>query len=197
MPATPNITLTATLLDFSGATIGSATQPAWLRIALCGYGATLPSVAGTGNLARVSSWFQDIQFTGTQVTVKLWGNDQITPSGTFYMISVLDTQKNVVQSGLYEFTGTQTVDLSNAPQIVSPAGYDPATLRFAACSGAVPGTVYVAPGQLVVLFYNGVALIPGLSLPTLSYTLGSDGVTSTLNFTTQTGDKIYALYLVG
>lgn len=56
--------------------------------------------------------------TGTQIIVSLWGNDQIVPAGTFYCIEVLDGGGNVVQCANYEFTGAQTIDLSNAVPIV-------------------------------------------------------------------------------
>jgi hypothetical protein len=199
MPATPNITLTATLLDYSGATIGSATQPAWLRIALCGFGAVLPVIAGTGNLTRISSWFLDVPFTGTLLSVKLWGNDQISPLNTYYAISVLDINKNVVQTGAYVFTGTQTIDLSSAPQITpgQPAGIS--SLDYLQATGAVPGTVYIAPGTVIAAFYNGVAMPLGQTQPTNSYTLSGGGTIITLNFVTQTGapnDRIDALCIV-
>jgi len=120
MALTPKITLTATLQDYSGSPIGSSTQPAYLRIQLCNYGYTLPCVPGTSMIGKVSSWSQDIPYTGTQLTVLLWGNDVITPSGTYYAISVLDAQKNVVQTGAFQFTGTVTVDLSQATPYFPP-----------------------------------------------------------------------------
>jgi hypothetical protein len=195
MPATPNITLTATLLDYSGNTIGTSAQPAWLRIALCGFGGVLPAIAGVGNITKISSWFVDIPFTGTAVSVKLWGNDQISPSGTYYAISVLDTQKNVVQCGVFVFTGTTTIDLSNAAQVVPGVPVGLPTLSVQPCTGAVPGTAYTAPGTVVGVFYNGILLQPGQSLPTLSYTV-SGGTTINLNFATETGDLIYALCIM-
>jgi hypothetical protein len=163
LPATPLITLTATLLDYSGVTIGSPTQPAWLRIWLAGFGATLPVIAGTGNLAKVSSPYLDIPFTGLIVSVPLWANSQISPSGTYYAISVLDTNKNVVQTGIYQFeqiTPT-TIDLSSAPQIVQPATPQIFNLVTNATTGTVPGTVFTAPtpifaGQVLGVFYRGV-----------------------------------------
>lgn len=194
--ATPNITLTATLLDYSGNIIGSTAAPAWLRIALCNFGPTLPVVPGTGNITKVTSWFVDVPFTGAQVTVALWANDQITPSGTYYAISVLDTQKNVLETGVYQFTGgVQTIDLSNAPQIVPGEPVGLLQLAVKPCTGTVPGTVYTAPGTIVALLYNGVILYSNLSAPTLSFTLTGSTV-ATLNFTTEMGDLIYALCLV-
>ena len=54
MPAaTPNITLTATLDDLTGAAAGSTANPAKLRIMLCGFNPDLPRITGTTMLARV------------------------------------------------------------------------------------------------------------------------------------------------
>jgi hypothetical protein len=115
MPATPQITLTATLSDIAGAAAGSTSNPAVLRIALAGFGLTLPCIAGTANVAKVGP--QDFYDTGGGVSVALWGNDVLTPAETYYAITVLDGDGNIVQSGAYRFTGTQTIDLSSAPQI--------------------------------------------------------------------------------
>lgn len=196
MSVTPQITLTATLLDYSGNEQGSATQPAWLRIALCGFGPYLPAIPGTANLAKVSSWFVDIPYTGSQITVALWGNDVINPlNQTYYAISVLDTNKNVLQTGNYQFTGMQTIDLSSAAQIIPGQlpGID--QLVDEICDGAVPGTTYTAPGQVIAVFYNGVKLPKAQALPVLSYTLTGTMVIN-LNFTTQVGDEISALCIV-
>jgi hypothetical protein len=120
LAATPQITLTYTLMDMYGVELGSATAPAYLRIGLCGYGQVLPKVVGTCMIGEIASWPYDIPYTGVPGSVKLWGNDQITPSGTFYAISVLDTKKNVIQANLYQFTGTATIDLSTAIPITQP-----------------------------------------------------------------------------
>ena len=184
MPATPNITLTATLLDYSGNTIGTSAQPAWLRIALCGFGGVLPAIAGTGNITKISSWFVDIPFTGTALSVKLWGNDQISPSGTYYAISVLDTQKNVLQTGIYEFFGTQTIDLSNAAQIAQSPVAQIFNLVTLPVAGTVPGSVFTVPtpiwgNNLLAVFYKGV-FYPSVKGSTTNWTL--DGQTLTMSF---------------
>ena len=181
MPATPNITLTATLLDYSGNTIGTSAQPAWLRIALCGFGGVLPAIAGTGNITKITSWFVDIPFTGTALSVKLWGNDQISPSGTYYAISLLDTQKNVLQTGIYQFFGTQTIDLSVAPQIVQPPVPQIFNLVLLATTGTVPGTVFTVPtpvwgNSLLAVFYKG-AFYPAVKGSTTNWTLAGQTVT--------------------
>jgi len=117
MSLTPQITLTVKLYDYQGNVIGSLSNPAYLRIALCGYGQTLPCVPGAGMVGGLGG---EIPFVGSSLNVLLWGNDVITPAGTYYAISILDENRNVVQSGIYQFTGTQTIDLSDATQIVQP-----------------------------------------------------------------------------
>jgi hypothetical protein len=195
MPATPNITLTATLLDYSGNTIGTNTQPAWLRIALCGFYGVLPVIAGVGNITKISSWFVDIPFTGTELSVKLWGNDQISPSGTYYAISVLDTQKNVLQTGMYQFFGTQTIDLSSAAQIVQTPVPQIFNLVMLPTAGTVPGDVFTVStpiwgNSLLAVFYKGV-FYPPMKGSTLNWTLSGQTLTTTFVCT----EVPFALYI--
>lgn len=134
----PGITLTATLLDYSGSQLGSIAKPAYLRIALCGYGQMLPRVSGVGMIGKSVSWPGDIPYTGSALNVKLWGNDVLTPSNTYYSIAVLDENRNVIQSGLYQFSGTQTIDLSAAPQVIPSVPPPPITPTVLAGSVTVP-----------------------------------------------------------
>jgi hypothetical protein len=116
MALTPKITLTATLQDISGDEAGSTASPAILRIALAGFGLTLPCIPGTSNIVQAGP--QDFEDDGSgQISVMLWGNDVINPAGTYYAITLLDGDGNILQTGAYQFTGTQTIDLSNATQI--------------------------------------------------------------------------------
>ena len=176
MPTAPGITLTATLEDFTGVAAGSTANPAKLRISLCGFGPVLPRIAGTAMLARVGPF--DIFSTGSALTTALFGNDQITPAGTYYSIEILDGNDNVAQCGAYQFTGTATVDLSNAPQLTLPAG----VLTVEAGVGALPGNGFTFSfpafaGAFIALYYRGVFQRPGIdytvtgSQVTMSYQL--------------------------
>lgn len=191
MPApTPAITLNFTLLDYQGDELGSPDQPAWLRIALCNFGSFLPRVEGAGVIGQVSSWFIDIPYIGEgEQHVMLWGNDVIVPGPdiTYYQISVLDANKNVVQTGLYQFDGEETVDLSTATPINPPDPPGIASLQYLPCTGVVPGSFYTAPGKVIAVAYNGVFMPRNQALPTLSYTLAGETAIS-LNFLTETGD---------
>jgi hypothetical protein len=121
LPLTPQITLTITLDDLQGNDIGSASLPAFVEIALANYGPTLPRILGTSMLAKVGPGSQKIPYEGAPINVTLWGNDVITPAGTYYVITILDDQGNILQSGAYEFTGTLSADLSTLAQIFPSA----------------------------------------------------------------------------
>ncbi len=181
MPLTPQITLTAKLQDITGASAGSATSAAVLRIALAGFGLTLPCLVGTSNIVRVGP--EDFYDTGSGVTVTLWGNDVINPLGTYYAITLLDGDGNILQTGAYQFSGTENIDLSSAPQIV-PTN----SIAFLPTTGDYPGTTYIAPGVVVAVSYSG-----SLQRPGIDYTLSNGGKQINLTFSTEQGDTIEAL----
>lgn len=192
--STPAITLTAHLEDFTGQPVGNTANPGKLRIALCGYGPLIPRVCGGAVIAKPGP-FDILANSSGDVSTLIWGNDVILPAGTFYTITVLDGDDNVVQCDAYTFTGSGTIDLACTAPITpgQPAGIP--ELEYVLCTGAVPGTAYTAPGAVIAVAYNGVFLPRGLSLPILSYTLAG-GTAITLNFSTQTEDLIYALCIV-
>lgn len=111
-PLTPQITLNINLLDFSGAQIGAVGAPAYVRIGLAGYGQYTPEVSGAGIIAKVASAAGDLPYVGSMISVQLWGNDVIQPANTFYVITVLDSNRNVIQCVPYQFSGNGTFDLS-------------------------------------------------------------------------------------
>lgn len=112
MPLTPALTLTANLQDIGG----NLDSGGSLVIVLCGYGQVLPRIAGTAMLAKIAP-SKYIAVAG-MISIPIWGNDVITPAGvTYYSVAVLDDRGNVVQAGMYQFTGSGTIDLSTAPQL--------------------------------------------------------------------------------
>jgi hypothetical protein len=113
MPLSPTIALTITLKDMQGVALGAVGTPAFVEIALANYGPTLPRISGTSMIAKV---FQTLPYTGSPITVNLFGNDVITPVGTYYVITIYDDEDNVLQTGAYVFNGSITADLSTLPQ---------------------------------------------------------------------------------
>jgi hypothetical protein len=159
MPITPQITLTATLQDICGNDAGSTANPAVLRIALAGFGLTLPCIPGTSNVAQ--SGPEDFYDSGAGISVKLWGNDVLNPNSTYYAITVLDGEGNIVQTGAYKFTGTQTIDLSEAQQIYPVPPAPP---------GLIP--VYTNPPSQALQTIDGSITIDGNLIVTGSINFG-------------------------
>jgi hypothetical protein len=194
MATLPGVTLTANLQSIlAGGELGG-----FVRITLCGFGPVLPCVPGTAMLADAAiPQVIGPQEGATPITQKLYGNDVIRPLNTFYEIAVLDQNKNVIQAGLYQFDNAAgSVELCSAPQALPPYGFYLGNLVSVQCTGTIPGTVYVAPGPIVGLFYNGILLESGQAPPQLSYTLSVENTTATLNFNTQLRDRIDALCIV-
>jgi hypothetical protein len=117
MSLTPQISLTITLDDFSGVEIGSTGAPAYVQVALCGYGPSFPRVPGTAILGKVMSAAGEIPYEGAPIVVELFGNDVIVPSGTYYTFTILDAKRNVLQCNAYQFSGTVSADLSTITPI--------------------------------------------------------------------------------
>lgn len=186
MAATPGITLTASLQDVSGNAVANGI----LRITLCGYGQVLPHVSGTSMIAAVDAI--ERLATGSTTNIKLWGNDQISPPGTFYAISLEDAHRNIVQSGNYVFTGVETIDLSTAQQIDVPVFPMLSNLQVGV-TVFVGNTILLELPQtptmpLIYLSYNGNFQRPGID-----YTLS--GNTITLQFVAQAGDNLIYAYI--
>jgi hypothetical protein len=162
MPLSPQITLTATLQDVSGNTAGTTASPAVLRVALCGFGLTLPCIPGTSNVVQVGP--EDFYDDGSGISIKLWGNDVIFPAGTYYAITLLDGDGNILQCGAYRFTGAQTIDLSNAPQIYpippTPApGIPVLTNPPGAALQTIDGSITIDGNLIVTGSINGGGLV--------------------------------------
>lgn len=185
------VTLNTNLRGILGGTILG-----YVRVTLCGIGPYVPAIAGTGMVADAG--IPRLAGPGSAITLTLWGNDQITPDSTFYCVEVLDENEDVIQAGNYQFlTGDSPYDLSTAEQIIDPYGFSLPDLAFRPCTGAIPGEVFVAPGRIVALAYNGVLLREGLSTPNLSYVVtGQDFTTAVLNFNTETEDRIDAICIL-
>ena len=153
---TPAITLTATLESVTGGLVGSAANPSQMRITLCGFGYLLPTVPGVCNLDKVGPLYLDS--TNGSISTLLWG------------IALLDDQRNIVQAGLYQLTGSGTVDLSSLTPIIQPgqsitgitgffSGAPTAQLAAGTVDGANAAFTFTAPPSptpLVAVYAGGI-----------------------------------------
>jgi hypothetical protein len=102
--------------------------------------------------------------------------DLIQPLGYIYQVGV---------------TPSDYVQLQFIPlPVVNPQSLN---LQYLPCTGAVPGTVYTAPGAIVMVMYNGLPLHP-----TTDYTLSGTQITliSSTTSSEPSGSPIYALCFV-
>jgi hypothetical protein len=125
--------------------IGALQSNSTLQMQLCGYGSQVPRISGTGMIAKTSPIAVKAGGTGI-ITMSIWGNDVITPAGTYYTFAVADDQGNVVQLNAYQFAGAGTYDLSSAalydpppPSILSvnPVLRDPAGAATQTINGSI------------------------------------------------------------
>lgn len=181
MPTPTPITITALLQNIAGA---AATTGAKLRITLCGYNQTQPSVPGVAELAEV---YLSIPFSGTTLSFPLYGNDVISPAGTFYCIRTEDAAGNTIAAADYIFTGAGPITLNSAQPMAN--GY----LTQAVPNGAFPGRIYTLPtavaaaGQDSLLYYNG-----GIRT---DFAVASKRLS--LEFETAPGDALFLIYQTG
>ena len=126
---TPQITLTTNLESI----LAGAAENGFLEITLCGFGPVPPTVED--ELMIADAGVPQLVGPGNNPSVALFGNDVIEPAGTFYMIAVLDANRNVIQAANYILTGDGTQNLASLTPVINPpynvpSGYvviDPAT----------------------------------------------------------------------
>lgn len=107
---TPQITLTGNFQDlFSTADVGGQ-----IIVTLENYGANIPRVSGAGILDKPQVTITADGNGNIPINTKIWGNDVITPSGTYYVVTLLSSLGVLVQSQAYVWNGTLTVDLGSA-----------------------------------------------------------------------------------
>lgn len=106
MPAT----LTGKLVNIAG---DDAPEEGSITIALCGYGSQVPIVPGSGIIGRLTTLEIDADANG-DVEAELWGNDKIAPAGTYYTVTVKNSNGDIMQVNAYVFTDGASYDLGKA-----------------------------------------------------------------------------------
>jgi hypothetical protein len=195
--AGPAITLTATLQDTSGQAVGSVANPAKLCLTLCGFGNQLPRISGTALIARPGPFYFEAP-AGT-VSIAVYGNDVIIPTGTYYTVELLDGAGNVVQCAAYLLTGSGTKDLSGLTPIAFPGSsaaaatqnvYFAGAPQIQTATGTINGTNKIftftappSPTPQLSVFVAGIFMTPIGATP--DYTLVYSGSNLwTITFTT-------------
>jgi hypothetical protein len=168
MAAPTPLLVYGTLQDI--ATLQDAFEDGTVEFSLCGYGSQIPRVQGTSLLARVTTKPIPVDDNG-RFEANLYGNDMIVPAGTFYTLTVMDDNNNVVQCNAYQITGTGSIDMSWA------IPYDP--------NQPPPPLPPLITNLLLVVPWSATPEFPGDEFTTFRITLTGDVTSSTAPDTVQ------------
>lgn len=103
------ITLTGTLQTITG----GATTQGYVAVMLCGFGGQVPTIPGSAVLAEISPAPVAANANGA-VSLTLYGNDKIAPAGTYYTLTVMDSNEDIVQVNAYQIVGSdRSLDISS------------------------------------------------------------------------------------
>lgn len=145
--------------------LAGAAELGTVVLKLHGYGQQVPRVSGTAMLGRTAAATIQAGADGAW-SAQLYGNDQITPPGTYYTVTVLDSNGTTIQVNAYQFVGPQSsFDLSSFPP------FDPTGSLVAA----------IPANQMVTVAWSPAPQFDGTAGLTFDFTLQSAVASSFLN----------------
>lgn len=163
--------ITGTLVNIIG---DDAPELGTVTFALCGYGPQVPRVEDTALVGRITTLQVQADANG-DFEAELWGNDQIDPPGTYYTVTVMDDNGDIVQVNAYVFLGGQSYDLGTAEP------FDP--------TQPMPGLPPLIFNQLLIIAFSQTPNFPGDQYTAWGITLNGDVTSSTM--TGQMGGNLY------
>lgn len=78
-----------------------------VEVALCGYGSSVPRENGIALMARLTDGTIKADASGN-FTFSVPANDQISPAGTYYTVTIKNDNGDIAQVNAYRFTSNQT-----------------------------------------------------------------------------------------
>lgn len=164
MAISPNVSLTGTLDYFWTDSTGvpSGDPQASIEFGLHGYGSQIPRVAGQA-LFQDASIDIKVQPEGDQAgefELMFYSNDIIQPPGTYYTLTTLNGNGDILQINAYRFIGSGQYDAS----LLEP--YDP--------NQPPPPLPELVSHELLVIGANWNMVFPGDTFTTFQTTIGGD-----------------------
>lgn len=101
--------LTGKLVNING---DNTAEEGSIVVSLCGYGSQVPIIAGSAIIGRLTTIEIDADANG-EVEAELWGNNLISPAGTYYTVTVKDSNGDIMQVNAYVLTEGQNYDLGS------------------------------------------------------------------------------------
>jgi len=155
--------------NIEGATNGSGIAGS-VDVQLCGYGSQVPRMNGVALVGRLT---QNVVALGDgSFTFTVYGNDQISPVGTYYTVTVKDNNGDIAQVNAYRFlNNTSSYDLN----VID--GYDP--------NQPTPPLPPLVTNLLLVVPWSAAPVFPGDTYTTFRITLAGDVTGATMPNTVQ------------
>jgi hypothetical protein len=102
-----------------------------VEVALCGYGSQVPRMNAATLGARVTDGMDSIAISASDGTFAFdcTANDLIQPSGTYYTVTIRDSNGDIVQVNAYQFFDGDNYNL-NATEPFDPSQTPPAQLPY-------------------------------------------------------------------
>jgi hypothetical protein len=89
------------------AILDAEAEPGVVEVQLCGYGSQVPRYNGQSLIARLTADEIEIEADGT-FTFTVPGNDQISPDGTYYAVTIMNANRDIAQVNAYRFLADGT-----------------------------------------------------------------------------------------
>jgi hypothetical protein len=89
------------------AILNAEAEPGVVEVQLCGYGSQVPRYNGQSLIARLTADEIEIEADGT-FTFTVPGNDQISPDGTYYAVTIMNSNRDIAQVNAYRFLADGT-----------------------------------------------------------------------------------------
>ena len=153
------------------AILDAEAEPGVVEVQLCGYGSQVPRYNGQSLIARLTADEIEIEADGT-FTFTVPGNDQISPDGTYYAVTIMNANHDIAQVNAYRFLADGTsYDLN----LLEP--YDP--------NQPPPPLPPLITNLLLVVPWSAEMDFPGDIYTSFRVTLSGDVTSSTASGTVQ------------
>jgi hypothetical protein len=93
--------------DISTIVLDEDYPSAQVSLELCGYGSQIPRVNGIALIGQLKQMNIELDANGN-FTIQVQGNDLISPAGTYYVLTVANSNGDVVQVNAYRFLSDGT-----------------------------------------------------------------------------------------
>ena len=178
MAVIPDVQVTGTFNTVTSPVQTAEVENGTAEWALCGYGSQIPRIPGQAMVARLSEPIATTINAGT-FTVWLYNNVLIAPPGTYYTLTIRNSNGDIAQINAYRFTAAGNYEIDG----LTP--YDP--------NQPPPALPPLILNLLLVVAYSSAPDFPGDTYTSWQITLNGD---ATATFSDLVDGNLYTIIIV-